>query len=99
MILETAIAALACARLGAIHSIVFGGFAAPELATRIDDARPKLIMAASCGIEPNRTIAYKPLLDSAIELAIHKPDHCLILFLDYSLIKQRMPKQIGRAFS
>lgn len=78
MILETAIAALACARLGAIHSIVFGGFAAPELATRIDDARPKLIMAASCGIEPNRTIAYKPLLDSAIELAIHKPDHCLI---------------------
>ncbi len=79
MILETAIAALACARLGAIHSIVFGGFAAPELATRIDDAQPHLILSASCGIEPGRIIDYKPLLDGAIELALHKPAHCIIL--------------------
>jgi propionyl-CoA synthetase len=78
MIPETAIAALACARLGAIHSIVFGGFAAAELATRIDDAKPKLILAASCGLEPGRMIDYKPLLDGAIELATHKPDACLI---------------------
>lgn len=79
MILETAIAALACARLGAIHSIVFGGFAAPELATRIDDAQPHLILSASCGIEPGRIIDYKPLLDGALELALHKPAHCIIL--------------------
>lgn len=78
MIPETAIAALACARLGAVHSIVFGGFAAAELATRIDDATPKLILAASCGIEPGRIVDYKPLLDGAIELATHKPDACLI---------------------
>ena len=78
MIAETAIAALACARLGAVHSIVFGGFAAAELATRIDDATPKLILAASCGIEPGRIVDYKPLLDGAIELATHKPDACLI---------------------
>lgn len=74
MILETAIAALACARIGAIHSIVFGGFAAAELATRIDDATPKLILAASCGLEPGRIVEYKPLLDGAIELAAHKPE-------------------------
>lgn len=78
MIPQTAIATLACARLGAIHSIVFGGFAAPELATRIDDAKPKLIVSASCGIEPGRIIDYKPLLDAAIERATHKPDHCII---------------------
>ncbi len=78
MIVETAIAALACARIGAIHSIVFGGFAAAELATRIDDAQPKLIMAASCGIEPNRIVDYKPLIDKGIEIAIHKPTTCLI---------------------
>ncbi len=78
MIVETAIAALACARLGAVHSIVFGGFAAAELATRLNDAKPKLILAASCGLEPGRTIAYKPLLDSAIELATHKPTTCII---------------------
>ncbi len=78
MIPETAIAALACARLGAVHSIVFGGFAAAELATRIDDATPKLILAASCGIEPGRIVDYKPLLDGAIELSSHKPDACLI---------------------
>jgi propionyl-CoA synthetase len=78
MIAETAIAALACARLGAVHSIVFGGFAAAELATRIDDATPKLILAASCGLEPGRLIDYKPLLDGAIDLAAHKPTACLI---------------------
>jgi propionyl-CoA synthetase len=78
MIAETAIAALACARLGAIHSIVFGGFAAAELATRLDDAKPKLVLAASCGLEPGRIVDYKPLLDGAIDLAAHKPEACLI---------------------
>jgi propionyl-CoA synthetase len=76
---EAAIAMLACARIGAIHSVVFGGFAPNELATRIDDARPKLILAASCGIEPNRTVEYKPLLDRAIEIARAKPERCVIL--------------------
>jgi propionyl-CoA synthetase len=70
---------LACARIGAIHSVVFGGFAAPELATRIDDAKPKVILSASCGIEVQRVIPYKPLLDHAIELAKEKPAACLIL--------------------
>jgi len=76
---EAVFAMLACARLGAVHSVVFGGFAPKELATRIDDARPKLILAASCGIEASRIVPYKPLLDQAIDLAAHKPDHCLIL--------------------
>lgn len=79
MIPEAIVAVLACARLGAVHSVVFGGFAANELATRIDDALPKLIVSASCGIEPTRLIQYKPLLDRAIDLADHKPDHCVIL--------------------
>jgi propionyl-CoA synthetase len=79
MVPEAAIAMLACARIGAIHSVVFGGFAAHELATRIDDATPKAILSASCGIEPGRVVAYKPLLDEAIALASHKPDACLIL--------------------
>ncbi|MDH4073791.1 MAG: AMP-binding protein, partial [Gammaproteobacteria bacterium] len=79
MVPETVVAMLACARLGAIHSVVFGGFAANELATRIDDARPKAIISASCGIEPGRIIAYKPLLDRAIALAMHKPACCIIL--------------------
>ena len=79
MVPETIVAILACARIGAVHSVVFGGFAANELATRIDDARPKAIVSASCGIEPNRIIAYKPLLDQAIELASHKPDTCIVL--------------------
>jgi propionyl-CoA synthetase len=70
---------LACARIGAIHSVVFGGFAARELATRIDDAKPKVILSASCGLEPGRIVAYKPLLDEAISLSQHKPDACLIL--------------------
>ncbi len=79
MIPEAVMAMLACARIGAIHSVVFGGFAANELATRIDDAKPKVIMGASCGIEGSRVILYKPLLDKAIELSSHKPDHTLIL--------------------
>ena len=79
MVPEAVIAMLACARIGAIHSVVFGGFAANELAVRIDDAQPKAILAASCGIEPGRIIAYKPLIDEAIEFAQHKPETVLIL--------------------
>jgi propionyl-CoA synthetase len=79
MIPEAAIAMLACARIGAIHSVVFGGFAPTELATRIDDAEPKIILSASCGIEPSRVVPYKPLLDAAIELSRAKPAACLIL--------------------
>ncbi|MFT5060694.1 MAG: propionyl-CoA synthetase, partial [Polaromonas sp.] len=78
MVPEALEAMLACARLGAIHSVVFGGFAAHELAVRIDDATPKCIIAASCGIEPGRVIHYKPLLDSAIEQATHKPSFTVI---------------------
>jgi len=79
MMPEAVIAMLACARIGAVHSVVFGGFAANELATRIDDAKPKLILSASCGLEVGRVVNYKPLLDEAIRLARHKPDACLIL--------------------
>jgi len=79
MVAEAAMAMLACARLGAVHSVVFGGFAANELATRIDDAKPTLILSASCGIEGAKRIPYKPLLDAAIERAQSKPAHCLIL--------------------
>lgn len=79
MVPETAYAMLACARIGAIHSVVFGGFAANELATRINDAKPKLVMSASCGIEPSGVVPYKPLLDKALNEAVHKVEHCLIL--------------------
>jgi propionyl-CoA synthetase len=79
MVPEAVIAMLACARLGAIHCVVFGGFAAPELAVRIDDAQAKLVVTASCGIEPSRVVAYKPLLDAAIGLAAHKPTRCIIV--------------------
>ena len=79
MVPEAVIAMLACARLGAIHSVVFGGFAANELAIRIDDAKPKVIVSATCGIEFSKVIPYKPLLDSAIEAAEHKPAHTIIL--------------------
>ena len=78
MVPEALEAMLACARIGAVHSVVFGGFAANELAVRIDDAKPKAIIAASCGLEPNRVVHYKPLLDGAIDLAEHKPDFCVI---------------------
>ena len=79
MVPEAVIAMLACARLGAVHSVVFGGFAAAELAKRIEDAEPRAVISASCGLEPGRVVAYKPLLDAAIEASAHKPDFCLIL--------------------
>ncbi|MGE0258093.1 MAG: propionyl-CoA synthetase [Alphaproteobacteria bacterium] len=79
MVPEAAIAMLACARIGAVHSVVFGGFAAHELATRIDDARPRVVLAASCGVEVNRVVPYKPLLDAAIAEARAKPEACVIL--------------------
>ena len=92
MIPEAVISMLACARLGAIHSVVFGGFAANELATRIVDSEPKVIISASCGIETSKIIPYKPLLDHAIELSSHKPDHCLI----YQRIQAAAPLQAPR---
>ncbi len=79
MVPEAAMAMLACARIGAIHSVVFGGFAAHELATRIDAARPRVVVSASCGIEPSRIVPYKPLLDAAIAEAKSKPEHCVVL--------------------
>ena len=79
MIPEAVVSMLACARIGAIHSVVFGGFAPNELATRIDDAKPKAMISASCGIEPGRVVAYKPMLDAAIDGATHKPQACIIM--------------------
>ena len=79
MVPEVVIAMLACARIGAVHSVVFGGFAPHELAKRIDDAMPKVILSVSCGMEAHRVIPYKPLLDAAIEMAVHKPERCVIL--------------------
>jgi len=79
MVPEAVIAMLACARIGAIHSVVFGGFAAAELASRIEDAGPKVVVSASCGIEPGRVVAYKPLLDAAIAMVESKPERCIIL--------------------
>src|SRR5438093_13598949 len=92
MVPEAVMAMLACARIGAIHSVVFGGFAPNELAKRIDDARPKLIVSASCGIEPGRVVAYKPLLDGAIELSRHRPERCLV----YQRRMERAPLVPGR---
>ena len=82
MIPEAVVAMLACARLGAVHSVVFGGFAAHELATRIDDARPVVIVSASCGIEPSRVVEYKPMLDHALQRAVHSPRACVIVQRD-----------------
>ncbi|MCP4332961.1 MAG: propionyl-CoA synthetase [Gammaproteobacteria bacterium] len=79
MIPEALISMLACARLGAVHSVVFGGFAPPELAVRLDDATPRVLLTASCGIEINRVIEYKPIVDAAIEMAAHKPATCIVL--------------------
>jgi propionyl-CoA synthetase len=79
MVPEAVIAMLACARIGAVHSVVFGGFAPAELAARIDDAQPKVVVSASCGIEPSRVVEYKPMLDAAIERAEHKPESCVVL--------------------
>ena len=87
MIPEALEAMLACARLGAIHSVVFGGFAASELAVRIDDCQPKAIIAASCGLEPNRVVHYKPLLDAAVDMASHKPDFCVIFQREQEVAK------------
>jgi propionyl-CoA synthetase len=79
MVPEAVVAMLACARIGAVHSVVFGGFAPAELAARIDDARPTVVVSASCGIEPTRVVEYKPMLDAAIERATHRPDHVVVL--------------------
>ena len=79
MVPEAVFAMLACARIGAVHSVVFGGFAPKELATRLEDSKPRLILTASCGIEPGRIVEYKPLLDEAIELSAHKPETCILL--------------------
>ena len=79
MVPEAAIAMLACARIGAVHSVVFGGFAPAELRARIDDARPKVVVSASCGLEAGKVIAYKPMLDAALARSDHQPDHCVIL--------------------
>ncbi|SLN40013.1 Acetyl-coenzyme A synthetase [Pseudoruegeria aquimaris] len=87
MVPEALEAMLACGRIGAVHSVVFGGFAANELAVRIDDAKPKCIIAGSCGIEPGRVVHYKPLLDGAIEAATHKPDFCVILQREQEVAK------------
>jgi propionyl-CoA synthetase len=92
MVPEAAVAMLACARIGAIHSVVFGGFASHELAARISHAEPKLIVSASCGIEPNRVVPYKPLLDKAIDLASAKPSRCIIL----QRPEERAPMVAGR---
>jgi propionyl-CoA synthetase len=94
MVPEAVVAMLACARIGAVHSVVFGGFAAHELATRIDDAKPVMIIATSCGLEPGRVVAYKPMLDKAIEQAAHKVKSCLIL------VRPQQPHELveGRDF-
>jgi len=94
MVPEAAIAMLACARIGAIHSVVFGGFAAPELAKRIDDAKPVLLVSASCGVEAGRIIEYKPLLDQALELAAHKVAHCIILQRPQVVAKLQAPRDV-----
>jgi propionyl-CoA synthetase len=94
MVPEAVVAMLACARIGAVHSVVFGGFAAPELAKRIADAKPKVIVSASCGLEPGRTIAYKPLLDEAIDLSPVKPAHCVILQRPQLAARLEAPRDI-----
>jgi propionyl-CoA synthetase len=92
MIPEAVIAMLACARLGAVHSVVFGGFAPHELAVRIDDVRPAAVVTASCGIEPSRVVEYKPMIDAAIDLAEHRPRHCVVVQRD----RQRCSMVEGR---
>lgn len=91
---ETLIGILACARIGAIHSVVFGGFAPYELAARLNDAKPKVVLAASCGIEPNRSVEYKPLLDAAIEMAEARPERCVILQRPQSAAPLIAPRDI-----
>ena len=94
MIPEAVVAMLACARIGAVHSVVFGGFAAKELATRIDDAEPKVVLTASCGIEPGRIVEYKPLLDLAIGLSKHKPDHCVVYARPQAQARMNAPRDL-----
>ena len=94
MVPEAVVAMLACARIGAIHSVVFGGFAAPELAKRISDAKPKVIVSASCGLEPGRVIAYKPMLDEAIALSPSPPEHCVILQRPQLLAELHPPRDV-----
>ncbi len=97
MVPEALMAMLACARLGAIHSVVFGGFASNELAVRIDDATPRVVLSASCGVEPTRIVPYKPLLDQAIAIARHKPEHCIILQRPQEKAELRAPRDLDWA--
>lgn len=94
MIPQTVVAMLACARLGAVHSVVFGGFAPHELAIRIDDAQPKIVISASCGIEGDKVLAYKPLLDEALTLSNHKPEHTIIYQRDMLIADMQTPRDI-----
>ncbi len=94
MIPEAVVAMLACARLGAVHSVVFGGFAANELAVRVDDARPRVVVTASCGVEATRVIEYKPLIDRALELASHQPEHVVLLQRPQSAATMSEPRDI-----
>ena len=94
MVPEAVVAMLACARLGAVHSVVFGGFAAQELAVRIDDAQPKVVVSASCGIEVSRVVAYKPLLDRALEAAAHRPDHVVVLQRPQAAAEMTAPRDV-----
>ncbi|MEL6746853.1 MAG: AMP-binding protein, partial [Pseudomonadota bacterium] len=97
MIPQAVMAMLACARIGAVHSVVFGGFAANELATRIEDSGAKAVLAASCGIEPGRVVAYKPLLDEAIELSAHKPEMCLVFQRPQAAAAMTAPRDLDWA--
>jgi propionyl-CoA synthetase len=94
MVPEAAVAMQACARIGAVHSVVFGGFASNELASRIDDCKPRLIISASCGIEPHGIVHYKPLLDHALELSKHKPEHCIIFQRPQEEAKMVAPRDL-----
>ena len=95
MIPEAVIAMLACGRIGAIHSVVFGGFASNELASRIDDSKAKLLVTASCGFEPGRTVEYKPLVDKALKLASHKPEKIILYQRSGHEVKLNAPKEIS----
>jgi propionyl-CoA synthetase len=94
MIPEAVVAMLACARLGAVHSVVFGGFAPRELAVRIDDARPKVVVTASCGIEPSRVVEYKPIVDRALEIAEHQPDAVVLKQRPQAVAEMREPRDV-----
>jgi propionyl-CoA synthetase len=94
MIPEAVVTMLACARLGAVHSVVFGGFAARELAVRVDDAAPRVVVSASCGIEPGRVVEYKPLLDRALEIAEHQPDRCVVVQRDACEASLQQPRDL-----